>query len=167
MKDIVTKYRSTNFLRASLVALGIIALLLCATLLPSFFRGDWIQEYPEISYLRYPIFVALSATAIPFFIALFQAFKLLKYIDTNKAFSKLSVKALKNIKYCTAAFGLLYTTCMPLIYHEAQREDAPGMILIFGAIFIGIPVVISVFVAVLQKLLQSAIDIKSENDLTV
>ena len=54
---------------------------------------------------------------------------------------------------------------MPLFYLIAEKDDAPGIILI-GMALIFASMVIAVF-AVLQKLLKEAIDIKSENDLTV
>ena len=108
----------------------------------------------------------MYASAIPFYFALYQAFKLLSYIDKNKAFSELSVKALKNIKYCAITISILYVLGMPLFYLMAERDDAPGIILI-GLVIIFASMVIAVFAAVLQRLLQEAIDIKSENDLTV
>ena len=55
---------------------------------------------------------------------------------------------------------------MPLFYLIAEKDDAPGIILI-GMALIFASMVIAVFAAVLQKLLKEAIDIKSENDLTV
>ena len=55
---------------------------------------------------------------------------------------------------------------MPLFYLIAEMDDAPGIILI-GLVLIFASMVIAVFAAVLQRLLQEAIDIKSENDLTV
>lgn len=55
---------------------------------------------------------------------------------------------------------------MPVFYLMAEIDDAPGIIVI-GLIIIFASMVIAVFVAVLQKLLKEAIDIKSENDLTV
>lgn len=55
---------------------------------------------------------------------------------------------------------------MPLFYLIAEADDAPGIILI-GMLLIFAALVIAVFAAVLQKLLQEAIHIKSENDLTV
>ncbi len=55
---------------------------------------------------------------------------------------------------------------MPLFYLVAERDDAPGIIII-GMIIIFASMVIAVFAAVLQRLLKDAIDIKSENDLTV
>ena len=108
----------------------------------------------------------MYAAAIPFYFALYQAFKLLSYIDKNKAFSELSVKALKNIKYCAITISSLYVLGMPLFYLMAKKDDAPGIILI-GLVIIFASMVIAVFAAVLQRLLQEAIDIKSENDLTV
>ena len=108
----------------------------------------------------------MYVSAIPFYFALYQAFKLLSYIDKNKAFSELSVKALKNIKYCAITISSLYVVVMPLFYLIAELDDAPGLILI-GMVIIFASMVIAVFAAVLQRLLQEAIDIKSENDLTV
>ena len=55
---------------------------------------------------------------------------------------------------------------LPFVYIIAEWDDAPGLILI-GLVIIGASMVIAVFAAVLQRLLQEAIDIKSENDLTV
>jgi hypothetical protein len=105
-------------------------------------------------------------SAVPFYFALYQAFKLLCYIDKNKAFSQISVKALKNIKYCAITISALYLVIMPFVYLVAEKDDAPGLIII-GMVPIFASMVIAVFAAVLQKLLKEAIDIKSENDLTV
>ena len=108
----------------------------------------------------------MYASAIPFYFALYQAFKLLSYIDKNKAFSELSVKALKNIKYCAITISILYVVGLPLFYLIAEKDDAPGVIVV-GLVIIFASMVIAVFAAVLQRLLQEAIDIKSENDLIV
>ncbi|MGI2746972.1 DUF2975 domain-containing protein, partial [Bacillus cytotoxicus] len=108
----------------------------------------------------------LYAAAIPFYFALYQAFKLLQYIDRNEAFSELSVRALKNIKNCAITISSLYVIGLPLFYLIAERDDAPGIILI-GLVIIFTSTVIAVFAAVLQKLLKNAVDIKTENDLTV
>ncbi|MNL82789.1 hypothetical protein D3C87_2102590 [compost metagenome] len=55
---------------------------------------------------------------------------------------------------------------MPLFYLLGEKDDAPGIIVI-GMVIVFASMVIAVFAAVLQKLLNEAIDIKSENDLTV
>lgn len=48
----------------------------------------------------------------------------------------------------------------------AEIDDAPGIILL-GMVMIFASMEIAVFAAFLQRLLQEAIDIKSENDLIV
>ena len=90
--------------------------------------------------------------------------KLLNYIDKNKAFSELSVRSLKNIKYCAITYSIIYVIGMLLFYLLEESNDAKGIILI-GLALIFASSVVAVFAAVIQKLLKEAIDIKSENDL--
>ncbi|MFB5662206.1 DUF2975 domain-containing protein [Alteribacillus sp. HJP-4] len=159
------KRGSTLFLKAAVIFMGLPVLALCIFLVPEI--ANFAAElYPDMTYIKYFVFIDLYATAIPFYAALYQAFKLLNYIDKNKAFSELSVKALKNIKNCAVIIGILYVAGMPLFYLVAERDDAPGVI-ILGMIMIFGAMVIAVFAAVLQRLLQDAIEIKSENDLIV
>lgn len=159
------KQGSTHFLRFALFILGLAVLAFCIFALPSMWKGG-SAEFPMASRAIFLIMISLYLTAIPFFIALWQAFKLLSYIDQNKAFSDLSIKALRNIKYCAIAMTVLYWADVPLLFPIADADDAPGLIII-GAALACAPIVVAVFAAVLQKLLQNAIDIKSENDLTV
>jgi hypothetical protein len=155
--------RETLFLKIAVFLIGTPVLALCVFGLP------WLAKDSagsELAYLIYGILVVMYVSAIPFFVALYQAIRLLSYIDMNNAFSELSVKALKNIKYCATTITILYVAGMPLFYLMGEKDDAPGVILI-GMMFVFAPLVIAVFAAVLQKLLKNAIDIKSENDLTV
>ncbi|QGI13332.1 DUF2975 domain-containing protein [Bacillus subtilis] len=156
---------STIFLKIALVLIGIPILALCIFLVPKVANYS-AELFPNIAYIKYLVFIYLYVTAIPFYFALYQAFKLLSYIDKNKAFSGLSVRALKNIKYCAVTISIFYAAGMPVFYLMAEIDDAPGIIVI-GLVIIFASMVIAVFAAVLQKLLKEAIDIKSENDLTV
>ncbi|MGG0943469.1 DUF2975 domain-containing protein [Bacillus subtilis] len=156
---------STIFLKIALVLIGIPILALCIFLVPKIANYS-AELFPNIAYIKYLVFIYLYVTAIPFYLALYQAFKLLSYIDKNKAFSGLSVRALKNIKYCAVTISIFYAAGMPVFYLMAEIDDAPGIIVI-GLVIIFASMVIAVFAAVLQKLLKEAIDIKSENDLTV
>ncbi|MEK4691131.1 DUF2975 domain-containing protein [Bacillus sp. FSL W8-1202] len=156
---------STIFLKIALVLIGIPILALCIFLVPKIANYS-AELLPNIAYIKYLVFIYLYVTAIPFYFALYQAFKLLSYIDKNKAFSGLSVRALKNIKYCAVTISIFYAAGMPVFYLMAEIDDAPGIIVI-GLVIIFASMVIAVFAAVLQKLLKEAIDIKSENDLTV
>lgn len=159
------KQGSTLFLKTAIILMGIPVLALCIFLVPNI--GNYAAElYPDIAYIKYLILINLYATVVPFYFALYQAFKLVSYIDKGNAFSKLSVRALKKIKHCAVTISILYVVGMPLFYLVAERDDAPGII-ILGMLLIFASMVIAVFAAVLQRLLKDAIDIKSENDLTV
>lgn len=156
---------TTLFLKAAVILIGIPVLAFCIFVVPEV-ANFAVELYPEMAYLKYLFFIDFYAAAIPFYIALYQAFKLLSYIDKNQAFSDLSVQALKNIKNCAIAISCVFTAGMPLFYLLAERDDAPGIIII-GMVLIFASMVIAVFAAVLQRLLKEAIDIKSENDFTV
>ncbi|WP_028776702.1 DUF2975 domain-containing protein [Shimazuella kribbensis] len=159
------KRGSTTFLKVIIFLVGIPVLALCIFLVPKF--GNFAGElYPDIAYMKSLVLIDMYAAAIPFYFALYQAFKLLSYIDKNQAFSELSVKALKNIKYCAITISTLYLLGMPLYYLMAERVDPPSIIPI-GLVIIFASMAIAVFAAVLQRLLQEAINIKSENDLTI
>ncbi|MEH6994350.1 DUF2975 domain-containing protein, partial [Neobacillus drentensis] len=125
-----------------------------------------IPVNPDYAHILYPLVIGMYVSVIPFFAALVQAFKLLSYIDKNQAFSELSVNALKNIKICALTISGLYLVILPFVYLVAELDDAPGLIII-GIVPVFASMVIAVFAAVLQRLLKEAIDIKSENDLTV
>lgn len=165
MKNIFLKKGTTLFLKVSVVAIGLIVLALCIFALPHMWRGG-SEEFPMAGHAVFLIMIGLYVTTVPFFIALWQALLLLGHIEKNSAFSDTSVRALKNIKYCAIAISVLYVGGVPLLYPIADAEDAPGLIL-FGTIIACIPIVVAVFAAVLQRLFQNGIDIKSENELTV
>jgi hypothetical protein len=155
----------TLILKLAVVLIGFPVLALCIFLVPELGKIS-AELLPEFDYIKYLVSIVFYASAIPFYFALYQAFKLLLYIDKNKAFSNLSVIALKKIKHCAITISTLHVLVLPLFFLFADKDDAPGVILV-GLIVPFASMVIAVFAAVLQKLLKNAIDIKSENDLTI
>lgn len=157
------KHGPTLFLKLAVLFIGLPVIALCI------FGLIWLMSNPanpNYDQLLYPIIAGMYLSAIPFFIALYQAFKLLSYIDKNQAFSGLSVKALKKIKFCAIVISGLYVIMLPFVFGLAQMDDAPGLVLV-GMVPIFASLVIAIFAAVLQRLLQDAIEIKKENDLIV
>ncbi|WP_064094042.1 DUF2975 domain-containing protein [Rossellomorea aquimaris] len=151
------------FLKSALVMMGIIVFSLCLTLLP------WLAEHtvelnPEFAHLRYPVLFGLYSSAVPFFMALYQAFKLLQYIENRQAFSELAVVSLKLIK--NYAIVIIFIYILGVLLLLVQNALHPG-IAILGIIIIFASLTISFFAALLQGLLRNALEIKSENDLTV
>ncbi|ESU31856.1 hypothetical protein G3A_14375 [Bacillus sp. 17376] len=162
------KRGSTLFLKIAVFVIGTPVLALCVLLLPKI-AYEAIHEAMNGAWLGYVIIgllLLMYGTAIPFYLALYQTLNLLSYIDKNEAFSEMSVRALKKIKNYAVMISFLYVAALPGFYVIAEWDDAPGLILI-GMVIIGASMVIAVFAAVLQRLLQEAIEIKSENDLTV
>ncbi|HDR8111478.1 hypothetical protein CN417_07220 [Bacillus thuringiensis] len=158
------KRSSTTFLKVIIFLVGIAVLALCIFLVPEM-ANFAANLYPNITLIKYLAFIVMYGAAVPFYVALYQAFNLLQYIDENTEFSELSVKALKNIKRCAVTISGLYVLGLPLFHFIAKKMDPPiglvGLIIVFASL------VIAVFAAILQRLLQEAINIKSENDLTV
>lgn len=155
----VVKDSSTLFLRLVVLGLGGIVAALCAVVLPLGIFSEGIGLYRWI-------LVTLYIPAIPFFFALWQATKLLHFIETNTAFSIAALTALQKIRLCGLVIAGMFTAGMPYIYYVAEKDDAPGVIVI-GLVIIASSTVVAVFAAVLSRLFQSALEIKAENDLTV
>lgn len=149
------KKGTTIFLKAAIILMALPVLAL------SIWGLIYLIKYPankEYAYLLYPIVGGVYLASIPYYFALYQSFRLLCLIDRNQAFSNLSVIALKKIKYCGLIISALFVVLMPFAFMVAEKDDAPGLI-----IFAMVPI----FTAILARLLKEAIDIKSENDLTV
>ncbi|HDR6390121.1 DUF2975 domain-containing protein [Bacillus cereus] len=54
--------------------------------------------YPNIAPIKYLVFIVMYGAAVPFYVALYQAFNLLQYIDENTAFSSIYCKVVKEYK---------------------------------------------------------------------
>lgn len=160
---LVMKKVSTLFLKFVIGFIGIVALV-------------WLIWFPQlegraanldiISIYKDPLIIYSYIGSIPFFVALYQAMNLLGYVDGNKVFSQASVDAVRKIKNCAIAFvgfillGILYINLF------VKGEDPAGVTAM--SIFITFAsIVIATAAAVFQRLLQNAVDMKSENDLTV
>lgn len=149
---------STLLLRAVIIVAGALVFTFFAYLLPGALRED------EVVYQA--ILVALYSCLLPFFYVLHQSLRLLSYIDKNKIFSTDSIRRLTSIKYGGAAIAGIATIALPFVATVGQQEDAPG-VMVLGMFVIAAAIVVAAAALILQQLVQHAIDIKAENDLTV
>ena len=163
--NFIAKRGATLILKITLLVIACVVILLGIFALPDMWRGGQ-AEFPLVAFVFPPMVLGLYATMLPFFFGLWQAFKLISYVEKNKTFSDLSVQAIKKIKYAALVIGIIYMSGLPLLYPIADTDDAPGLLL-FGFLFASIPIVVAVFAEVLERLLQNAVDLKSENELTV
>lgn len=155
------KKGSILFLKTIIGILAFTVLVLHVFVLPRIILAEFKSDFDYL-----PILLGIYLPAIAFSIALHSAWNLLGLIDRNLAFSKLSIKALRRIKYCSFIISTLYAIGLPYIFMLAQEDDAPGLALL-GLIFTFGPFVIGAAAAVFQRIFQNALDIKFENELTV
>lgn len=159
------KRSSTIFLQAVIVLIGIGALALLL----------WEPHLEGVNanattlaqiYFDDPFLILVYLGSIPFFVALYQAFKVLGYAGRNKVFSPAAVKALRLIKYCAIVIiGFVVVEEIFIILNHGDDDAAGaismGMLITFGSI------VIATAAAMFERILQKAVEIKLENDLTV
>lgn len=158
------KRTSTAFLQLVivLIGLGTLALLI------------WEPQVEGVNahatnfeiYFKDPFLALVYTGSIAFFTALYQAFRVLGYVRQNRVFSKEAVKALRIIKYCALIIiGFVIMEEIFIMLNHGSDDPAGGVfmgiLITFGSI------VIAAAAAMFERILQNAVDIKSENDLTV
>jgi hypothetical protein len=157
------KKGSTLFLKIVILLIGLVVLTGMLWFPQTEGRAANLDLY---SIYADPFIIYIYIASAPFFIGLYQAFKLLNFIDSNKAFSQEAVHTLRNMKF--ASLSLIGFIVLALFYIRlnAGGEDSAGPTAI-GILVSFTAAVIATAAGVFQKLLQNAVDIKSENDLTV
>ena len=156
---------STLFLRVAVGTIGLGVLALCVYLLPLMWT-DAYKEWPEHGYAVRAVVAAMYISTVPFYIGIYKGWRVLDDIDKGQPFSLPPVKALQAIAYCAGSISFVYVLSLPFFYIWAQQVDAPGLMVI-GLFLTGMPLIISVAVGILQRLLAEAVIAKNENDLTV
>jgi len=158
------KRTSVVFLQAVIVLIGVVTLAILIWLPLTEGRATNLGLFDIYSdkFILYGY-----ATSIPFFVALCNAFKLLGYIGQNKVFSTNSVKTLKNIKYCAIVLIILIVVAGLIIRFTHNKEDDPAGFLAICIVTTFVSIVVATAAAIFEKILQNAVDMKSENDLTI
>src|SRR3989344_2227731 len=165
------KRSSTVFLQIVIVfiGIGVFALMLWEPHLEGRNAHATLFEI----YFKDPFLAYVYIGSIPFFVALWEAIKLLGYVRQNKTFSQAAVNALRAIKYCAfiTAGAIVAADAFLMIharlYPELGATDGPEGAVMLGIVATFASIIIATAAAVSQRVLQNAVDIKSENDLTV
>lgn len=155
---------STIFLQAVIVLVGIVALFLLIWLPQTEGRAvnlDLISIYTD------PFILYGYGMSVVFFIAMYNAFRLLGYIRQGIIFTTKAVNIVRNIKLCAVVIAVLvvFSALYIKIFHNPADDPAGFMSL--SALIILASAVIATVAAIFQNLLQKAVKMKSENDLTV
>lgn len=155
---------SIIFLQIVIVLIGIVVLAILIRLPLTEGRAANLDLF---SIYFDPFILYGYATSIIFFSALYKVFKLLGYIGQNKVFSSGAVNTLKRIKYYAIVLSVLIVAAGLYIRISHNKEDDPAGFLAICIVTTFISIVVAAAAAIFQRILQNAIDIKSENDLTI
>lgn len=155
---------SIVFLQAVVVLIGILAL---GFLVFMPLKEGRAKNLDLISVYADPFILFAYATSLAFFFALFKAFQLLGLIGQNRVFSIESVNALKAIKYCIIVLGasIALTGIYVKIFNHKDDDPAGFLAMCIFAIFSCL--VVGTAAAIFEKILSNAVNMKSENDLTI
>jgi len=105
-------------------------------------------------------FLAYAYTAsIAFFVALYQAFKVLGYARQDKVFSQASIKALRTIKFCATAI-IAFVAGGEIFIMVGNSDDRAGGVFMGILIAFG-SLVIAAAARTCEGILKSAADMKS------
>ena len=117
-------------------------------------------------YFKDPFLAYAYVASVPLFVGLYQGFRVLGYVGQDNVLSAAAVRRLRTIKRC-AVVMLGFVVGAELFIRLNNKGDDPA-----GGVFIGLLIafaatVVATTMFVLERTLQTAVDIKSENDLTV
>src|SRR4051812_31716515 len=119
------KKSSTIFLQTVIVLIGIAALVLL--LWEPHIEGVNAHATFFAVYLD-PFIALVYAGSVAFFIALYQAFKLLGFTRENKIFSQAAVKALRTIRYCAMTIiGFVALEEVIIMLNHGSDDPAGGV----------------------------------------
>ena len=120
-------------------------------------------------YVQDPFLAIVYVGSIPFFVALYKAIRTLGYVRTNQVLSTKVVNALRTFKYCEFAiigFVVIEELWIMLLVNESDIDN-PGAPILLGLLIVLPSIVVATVAAMLERNLQDAVDLKSDNDFTV
>ncbi len=118
-------------------------------------------------YFKDPFLAYVYLASIAFFAGLYQAIKVLGYAGQSRIFSPEAVKALRTIRYCALAMiALVAVSVVFLPLASPGDDDGPQGIVLRVLVILG-SVVVATAAAMFERILKNAVELKSENDLTV
>lgn len=149
------KRTATIFLQIIIVLFGVMALI--ALLIGPQVEGRNTHSTFFQTYFTDPFLAYVYLTSIPFFVALYQAFKGLGYARENKAFSRAAVKSLRTIKYCALIIaGSTIAAAMYIRIAAQSSHDDPAGAVMLGVIITLASAVVAAVATVFEKRLQDA-----------
>ena len=149
------KRAATIFLQIVIALLGMGVLV--ALLWEPQLEGRNVNATQFEIYFKDPFLAYIYLAFIPFFVGLYQAFKILGYARRDEIFSPRSVRALRIIKYCASAMAILFLGAVAYLFIFIRGEDD-----IAGGVAMGVFVILAASITaigagVFERVLQNSV----------
>lgn len=154
----------TLFLYLCLIG-GLIFDATCAILIFVPLTHDFISAYHN-PWTAILMGAGMFLGAFAFAYGCLQAWALLRAIDKGQAFTQRAVDLLRRLKWAVTFVVIGVAVCWPQYFVMAAAGDAVGLFYVIMILMMAL-LVIAVFLAILQRLWQAALDYKQDSDLTV
>ena len=146
------------FLQAVIVLISILALYVMIRFPMTEGRAQGLDLF---SIYTDPFILYGYASSVAFFVALYNAFKFLRYIQNDELFSIKSIRTLKIIRYCALLLSILIVIAGLYIKLFHAKDDDPAGFLALCIVTTFIAVTFAIGLKKLEKVLQKAINQKS------
>ena len=153
MKNVWNRYRSlalSHILVKAMIVL-IIAFAIALPFIAQIYCDTLVAETAQ--HIKIPLIISLYFATVPVFFAVIALDKMLSNIKKDIVFDRTNVKYLRHISWCCYVAGAVFFVLGFYIFLS--------FILAIAAIFFGL------IIRVVKNLFCEAVEIKSENDLTI
>ena len=153
----------TSILKFSIVILALTVLYLSVFWLSktiSAYQSDYHNLLTVLNVIKY----GLYTSAIFFFVGIYFILELINLIEKDIFFSKKALNNLSFLKYIIFTILVLYSSVLLYVY---IRVGFIKSIFIVGGLVIFITAFLIIFIEIFIQLLEKAVNIKLENDLTI
>lgn len=152
--------KKVNFLNAALVLISLLVVFITVIFSIQFFSEEIRPFFVSCLFVSFIVSVLLG------FRVLFLLAKMLRYIKKSEAFSMKTLKVVSAIKKTILLISIVFLGILPFFYTVADRQDAPG-ILVIGFALVLLPFTAFIFSQIVEELFKNAAELKTDNELTI
>lgn len=145
---------SASFLQVAVVLIGIGAMALM--LWEPHIEGRNAHATTFEIYFKDPFLAYVYVGSIPFFVALYRAFRLFGHAGKTGAFSQVTVDALRSIKRCAMALIGFVAGAVVIILTVGDKDDRPAG-LFMALLFTGASSLVAIAAAMVARRLEDAL----------
>ena len=112
-------------------------------------------------YFQDPFLAFAYVASIPFFVAVYQIFKLLGYVGRDEVFSEEAIRAVRTVKYCAIAIiGFIAVSVVFIPFADGDDRPQGVVMRIFVAL---LTLIVAAAATLFERTLRNAVDGRSEN----